>query len=185
MLPVNMQTLKNVKKIKTYITENNVNISFLLLFILILSIFTLYSSSLLPLKITTTVEKGENGEPDFVSETAETSMLSIIIRTISIIIFLIIFYILIFILRHDYGFKNTLEFGWIFITPLFFLSFYMEYLFEKLPCPAHHNLELPMMFSLLIFGIGYFFLFIILALDILIVFGKSLWDKWRKPVTKN
>ncbi len=180
--------IKVSPKVNRYLSGFKLTISAILLICLILFVSCFFISFFLPLKVTETVEKGEEGEPNNVSVTvsvtlsAETSPLSIWMRKISIISFLLVFFSMIFIVKNEYRFKNFLELGWIFATPFFFLFYYMEYLFQELPCPAHHNLEFPMIFSLLFFVLTYLIMLGILIVEVLIKVGRSILNKRTKEV---
>lgn len=174
--------IKVSPKVNRYLSGFKLTISAILLICLILIVSCFFISFFLPLKETETIEKGEEGEPNSVSVTVETSPLSIWIRNISIISFLLVFFILIFIVKNEYRFQNFLELGWILSTPFFFLFYYMEYLFQELPCPAHHNLEIPIMFSLIFFVLTYLIMLGILIFEVQIKVGRSILNNRTKVV---
>ena len=156
---------------------------FLLLIAIIITIIAFFSSFLFPVEVTETSEESdENGLVD-ASITAEPSQISIIIQVISISALIFLYFITIFIVKNEFRLKRFLEIGWIAGTPFIFITIFLNYYFDKLPCPAHHDLEIPMYLSIFLFLILYLAMFIIMLFETLVKFVKELNALSRKNQT--
>lgn len=143
-------------------------------FVVILSFF---SSFYFALETTTTQEEADEDGMATASTTVGTSSLAPYVRLFSIIGLIILFYIIIFVLKIKFYSKYFLEFAWILYTPFFFIDHYLNYLFEKLPCPQHHELESAMPITFFLFTLPYIMILTTLIVETLIIFIKEINQK--------
>jgi hypothetical protein len=109
-------------------------------------------------------EEGIEGETSAVSYFVEVSNLEIYTRIALTIFLFTLFFAVIFLIKNNFKSIKFLKWIWILVTPFYFVSYYMDYQFQKLPCPKHHELEFPMMISYFIFLLFYFIMLIIITI---------------------
>lgn len=150
-----------------------------LIIAIIITIIAFFSSFLIPIEVTeTTEETDEDGIAD-ASITAEPSPISIIIQALSVFSLILLFFIIIFMIKNEFHLRSLLEFCWMIGTPFLFITLFMNQLFEKRPCPAHHSLELLMIISIFLFIMIYLIMLLIISIETLIILAKNIQIKWR------